>query len=87
LNAILLLAGARKKEMRLNGVAMLFRAKELYIADESAKLPECRIRAVTLISLFQMMRVRLCRVMQTSQFADSCYEASYEQYNKRIISC
>jgi len=42
--------------MRLNGVEMLFRAKELFIADESAKLPEWRIRAVT-VSLFQMMPV------------------------------
>ena len=54
--AILLLVGARKKEIRLNGVEMLFRAKELFITDESAKLPEWRIIAVTL-SLFQMMPV------------------------------
>ena len=44
------------KEKRLNGVAVLFRAKELFTADESAKLTEWRIRAVTL-SLFQMMPV------------------------------
>jgi hypothetical protein len=29
----------KKKEMRLNGVAMLFRTKELFIAQESARLP------------------------------------------------
>jgi hypothetical protein len=40
----------------MNGVVMLFRAKEFFIADEDAKLPEWRIRAETL-SLFQMMPV------------------------------
>jgi len=42
--------------MRQNVVAMLFRAKELFSADDEAELPEWRIKAVTLI-LFQMMPV------------------------------
>jgi hypothetical protein len=46
----------KRERERLNGVAVLFRAKELFIADESAKLPERRIRVATL-SLFQMMPV------------------------------